>query len=57
MAVAILTSVFVETLSALNSLGNSNVCFGQKQTFAVQKGMSALPLKADINPLLPALCQ
>ena len=25
MAVAILTSVFVETLSALNSLGNSNV--------------------------------
>ena len=28
MAVAILTSVFVETLSALNSLGNSNVRFG-----------------------------
>ena len=30
MAVAILTSVFVETLSALDSLGNSNVRFGSK---------------------------
>jgi hypothetical protein len=30
MAVAILTSVFVETLSALDSLGNNNVCFGSK---------------------------
>ena len=30
MAVAILTSVFVEILSALNSLGNSNVRFGSE---------------------------
>jgi hypothetical protein len=27
----------------------ANVRFGQKQTFAVQNGMSALPPKADIR--------
>ena len=29
---------------------------GQKQTFAVQTGMSALPPKADIGRRLPTFC-
>ena len=33
----------------------TNVRFGQKQTFAVQKGMSALPPKADMCVHSPCL--
>src|SRR5262245_5995790 len=32
--------------------GASDVRFGQKQTYAVHNGMSALPLKADIKLLI-----